>query len=62
MNYRVIPGSGIKNEIDKAETTCNGSMHDKKIHTIDMETGIDASDVSNLSNNISSDTQPTSIS
>lgn len=58
MNCRVIPGSGIKNEIDKAETTCNDSTY-KMIRTIDMETGTDVSDVLDMSNNISSNTQPT---
>ncbi|EFN69673.1 hypothetical protein EAG_12011 [Camponotus floridanus] len=55
---QVIPGSGIKIEVDKAETTCNGSMHDKKMHT---KTGIDVSDMLDVSNNVSSDMQPTSI-
>jgi len=59
MNCRVIPGSGIKTEVDKAETTCNSSMRDKKMH---MKTGIDVSDVLDVSNNVSSDMQPTSIS
>lgn len=58
----MIPGSGIKTEVDKAETTCNGSIDDKKMCKIDMKTGIDVSDILDESNNISSDMQPTSIS
>lgn len=66
MNCRVVPGSGIKNEVDKAET-CNGSMHDKQVHTTDMKTRVIASDALNVSalnvsNNTLNDTQPTSIS
>ncbi|XP_050465710.1 coilin [Cataglyphis hispanica] len=57
---QVVPGSGIKNEVDKAET-CNGSMHDKQVHTIDMKTRVTASDALNVSNNTLNDTQPTSI-
>lgn len=61
MNCRVVPGSGIKNEVDKAET-CNGFMHDKQVHTIDMKTKVIASDALNVSNNTLNDSQPTSIS
>lgn len=61
MNCRVIPGSGIKNEVDKAEI-CNGSMHDKQVHTTNMKTGINTSDALVVSNNTLNDTQPNSIS
>ncbi|XP_029677828.1 uncharacterized protein LOC115244375 [Formica exsecta] len=57
---QVIPGSGIKNEVDKAEI-CNGSMHDKQVHTTNMKTGINTSDALIVSNNTLNDTQPNSI-
>ncbi|CAL1684299.1 unnamed protein product [Lasius platythorax] len=37
---QVLPGSGIKHKIDKAET-CNSSMHDKQVHMTDIKTGSD---------------------
>ncbi|XP_070161459.1 coilin [Polyergus mexicanus] len=57
---QVVPGSGIKNEVDKAETY-NGSMLDKQVHTTNIKTGINTSDALVVSNNTLNDTQPTSI-
>lgn len=61
MNYRVLPGSGLKNVVDKAET-CNSSVYDKQVHTTDIKRGTITCDVLDMSSDILSDNQPNSKS
>jgi len=58
INYRVVPGSGINNEVPVIVETSNGSIHDKQEAT-NIKTGIVVQDISN---NTLNNTQPTQIS
>ncbi|XP_029162170.1 uncharacterized protein LOC114933760 [Nylanderia fulva] len=57
---QVLPGSGLKNGINKSET-CNSSVHDKQVHTTDIKRGIVTSDILDISNNILNDSQSNSM-